>query len=58
MTALLKKHGVILISVVAVAILATTWFANGSESEDAWLYISAIGIALIPVFEMFYKKMS
>jgi hypothetical protein len=58
MTALLKRHGVILISGVAVAILAATWFANGSESEDAWLYLTALGIALIPVFEMFYKKMS
>ncbi len=43
MNSQLKIYGGLIIALIfAVAILGTTFIANGSEYEDAWLYIVAL----------------
>jgi Zn-dependent protease with chaperone function len=47
----------ILLSIIAaVTILAATWFMNGSEYEDAWLYLTAFWIVIIPLYNAYSKK--
>jgi hypothetical protein len=56
MTSMLIKHGAIIISVItAIAILASAYLAKGSEYENAWLIILAVGSVLASVFELYSK---
>ena len=57
MIAIFKKHGMIIMSViVAIAILATAYIANGSEYETAWLYIVALWLVILPAWEIYSKR--
>lgn len=57
MTPLSKEFIMIAASaVVAIAILATAWFANGSEYEDAWLYIFCVWLVVSPLLDLYFKK--
>jgi hypothetical protein len=50
------KKITILSIIAAVTILITAFIANGSDFEDAWLYIVALWAVLIPAFEVYSKK--
>ncbi len=53
----MKPQTQILLSViVAAAILITAYVANGSEYEDAWLYILALWLVLSPALDFYFKK--
>ncbi len=53
----MKPQTQILLSViVATAILITAYVANGSEYEDAWLYILAFWLVLSPALDLYFKK--
>lgn len=57
MKPLFKKYGIsIIIAIVGTAILVTVWVANGTESDDAWLYITAILLVLYSAFSAHPKK--
>lgn len=50
MTSFQKQRAIVIAIVVgALAILITTFVANGSEREDAWLYVTAGVVALLPL---------
>ena len=52
-----KIMKLIIISViVALVIIAAAWWLNGSEYEDAWLYITAVWIIVLPLYELIFKK--
>ncbi len=57
MTPKSQQRRIVIISVIAaLTILAAAWWLNGSEYDDAWLYITAAWIVIIPVFELYSKK--
>ena len=52
----LRKHGVVIIYVItAIAIPATAYLLKGTEYENVWLYILAVGLVLAGAFEMYSK---
>jgi hypothetical protein len=50
MKAILKKYWPLMISAVALVILVATFIANGSESEDAWLYIICVWLVIYSTY--------
>ena len=56
MMPILRKHGVVIIYVItAIAIPATAYLLKGTEYENVWLYILAVGLVLAGAFEMYSK---
>jgi hypothetical protein len=54
MTPTFKKFGIPLIVVIlGGAILGTTWWVNGAEVEDLWLYLFAAFFVLYAGYELF-----
>jgi hypothetical protein len=39
----------------AVAILITAWMVNGSQREDAWLYVFCIWLVLYGAMEAYFQ---
>lgn len=52
-----KKHGAAIIYVItAVVIVASAPLLKGTEYENAWLYILALGFVLVGIFELYSKR--
>lgn len=51
-----KKRVIILSAIAGVSILLVVFVANGSQYEDAWLYLTGLWIVLIPLFELSTQK--
>jgi hypothetical protein len=48
--------GAIIGIITAIAIIATAYLLKGTEHENAWFYILAVGLVLIAAFEMYSKN--
>lgn len=56
MTSLRKKYGAAIIyGITAVAILASAYLLKGTEYENAWFYLLAVGIILAAAFEVYIR---
>ncbi len=49
------KIGIIISSIIFIGILVTVYIINGSDRQDAWLYIFAIGLVVMSSYEAFTK---
>jgi hypothetical protein len=57
MAPFLKKYGAVLVASVGGSIvLLAVFIANGSELEDAWLYMVGFAIVLTPLLDLYFKK--
>ncbi len=53
-----KNKNLLMVSfamVGAVAILITAWVVNGSEREDAWLYVFSIWLVFYAAIEAYFQ---
>lgn len=48
--------GAIIGIITAIAIIVTAYLLKGTEYENAWFYILAIGLVLITAFELYSKN--
>ena len=57
MTSLSKQSLIMtIVAIVGLAILITVYITNGSEREDAWLYIFSAWLVISPAIDLFFKK--
>ena len=56
MISILKQHGAVVIYLItAIAIPTAAYLLKGTEYENVWLYILAVGIVLAGAVEMYSK---
>lgn len=56
MTSLQKQRAIVIAIVVgALAIVVTTYVANGPERDDVWLYLMAGVLALLPLLTILVR---
>jgi hypothetical protein len=52
-----KNFVMIMIAFVgAIAIIVTAFIANGSEREDAWLYVLSILLVVMAAYEVYSNR--
>ena len=56
MTQTFVKFGTVIFAIIAIVFLVATYVINGSEKEDAWLYIFSIWLVIYSAIIAFPKK--
>jgi ABC-type polysaccharide/polyol phosphate export permease len=57
MTPTFRKYGQIILALIsALAIIGTALIADGTEYENAWLYVFCIWFILFLAFEVYSRK--